>query len=75
MKQSNLRPRRPHTTRRVSGRAPRDHILDPYQRQQKLHESTVCLQCGAVYRDALAMGGGGRRCSRRPVRSLSPHQR
>jgi NMD protein affecting ribosome stability and mRNA decay len=51
MKQSNLRPQRPRTTRRISGRAQQDHILDSYQRQQKLHEGTVCLQCGAVYQE------------------------
>jgi NMD protein affecting ribosome stability and mRNA decay len=37
------------STRRISGRAQQDHILDPYQRRQKLHEGTVCPQCGAVY--------------------------
>ena len=46
MKQSNLGPRRRRTTRRIAGHA---HILDPYQVQQKLHEGTVCPQCGAVY--------------------------
>jgi hypothetical protein len=51
LKQSNLRRRGPHTTRRISARAQQDHILDPYQCQQKLHEGTVCPQCGAVYRD------------------------
>ena len=49
MKQTNLRPRNPRKTRRISGRAQQDHILDPYQRQQKLHEGTVCPQCGVVY--------------------------
>jgi hypothetical protein len=49
MKQSNLRSQRPRTTRRLSGRAQQDHILDPYQREQKLHNRTVCPQCGAVY--------------------------
>ena len=51
MKRSNLGPQRPRATRRISGRAQQDHILDPYQRQQKLHESTVCPQCGAVYHE------------------------
>ena len=51
MKHSNLRPERRRTTRRISGRAQRDHILDPYQRQQKLNDGTVCPQCGAVYSD------------------------
>ena len=35
--------------RRIAGRAQRDHILDPYQAQQKLREPTACRQCGAVY--------------------------
>lgn len=51
MKQSNLGPQRPRTTRRIAGHAQQDHILDPYQAQQKLHEGTVCPQCGAVYHD------------------------
>jgi len=49
MKQTNLQPHRPATGRRIAGRAQEDHILDPYQRQQKLSEPTVCPQCGAVY--------------------------
>jgi NMD protein affecting ribosome stability and mRNA decay len=49
MKQSNLSPPRPRTSRRISGRAQQDHILDPYQRQQKLNEGTVCPECRAVY--------------------------
>jgi hypothetical protein len=49
MKQSNPRPMRPRTTRRIAGHAQQDHILDPYQRRQKLHEGTVCPQCGALY--------------------------
>jgi len=51
MKQSNLTPQRPRTTRRIVGHAQQDHILDPYQRQQKLNDGTICPQCGAVYRD------------------------
>jgi NMD protein affecting ribosome stability and mRNA decay len=35
--------------RRIAGRAQRDHILDPYQAQQKLAEPTACPRCGAVY--------------------------
>jgi NMD protein affecting ribosome stability and mRNA decay len=35
--------------RRTDGRAQLDHILDPYQRQQKLHEPAACGRCGAVY--------------------------
>lgn len=34
--------------RRIAGYAQRDHILDPYQGKKKLHEGTVCPQCGAV---------------------------
>jgi hypothetical protein len=51
MKQSNLGPQRPRTTGRIAGHAQQDHILDPYQAQEKLHEETVCPQCGAVYHD------------------------
>lgn len=51
MKQSNLGPQRPRSTRRIAGHAQQDHILDPYQAQQKLHEGTVCPRCGAVYHD------------------------
>ena len=50
MKQSNLG-QRLRTTRRIAGHAQQDHILDPYQAQQKLHEGTVCPQCSAVYHD------------------------
>ena len=51
MKQSILGPQRPRTARRIAGHAQQDHILDPYQAQQKLHEGTVCLQRGAVYHE------------------------
>jgi hypothetical protein len=51
MKPSNLRPLRRTTARRISGRAQQDHILDPYQHQQKLRDGTVCPECGAVYHD------------------------
>jgi NMD protein affecting ribosome stability and mRNA decay len=37
--------------RRVAGHAQLDHILDPYQGQKKLHEGTLCPQCGAIYHD------------------------
>jgi NMD protein affecting ribosome stability and mRNA decay len=50
MKQSSLGPQKPRATRRIAGHAQQDHILDPYQRRQKLHDGTVCPQCGAVYR-------------------------
>ena len=49
MKQTNLRPHRFGATRRIAGHAQEDHILDPYQRQQKLSDRTICPQCGAVY--------------------------
>jgi NMD protein affecting ribosome stability and mRNA decay len=49
MKAKSLRSQRPRTTRRISGRAQQDHILDPYQHQKKLHEGVVCPQCSAVY--------------------------
>ena len=51
MKRSNPGLQRSRATRRISGRAQQDHILDPYQRQQKLHEGTVCPQCSAVYHE------------------------
>jgi hypothetical protein len=51
MSQSNIGSQRPRTTRRIAGHAQQDHILDPYQAQQKLHEGTVCPQCNAVYHD------------------------
>jgi len=35
--------------RRRFGRGQWDHILDPYKRSGKLHEPTVCPQCGAVF--------------------------
>ena len=49
MKETNLTSRRPTAGRRLSGHAQDDHILDPYQLQEKLQEPTVCPQCGAVY--------------------------
>ena len=49
MKQGNLRPRGLVAGRRIAGHAQEDQILDPYQRQQKLEDDTVCTQCGAVY--------------------------
>lgn len=50
MKRSSLPPQRPATARRIAGHAQQDHILDPYQRQQKPHEGARCPQCGALYR-------------------------
>jgi NMD protein affecting ribosome stability and mRNA decay len=49
MKQANLRRGRGAAGRRTAGHAQEDHILDPYQRQQKLEDDTICPQCGAVY--------------------------
>jgi NMD protein affecting ribosome stability and mRNA decay len=37
--------------RRIGGHAQQDHILDPHQGKKKLHEGTVCPQCGAVFHD------------------------
>lgn len=51
MKSMEQRPQRPTHTRRIAGRAQQDHILDPYQRQQKWEEGTACPQCGAVHHD------------------------
>jgi NMD protein affecting ribosome stability and mRNA decay len=51
MKQSNPGPQRPRATRRISGHAQQDHVLDPYQCQQKLHDGTVCPQCHAIYHE------------------------
>jgi len=42
-------PRNPKADNRRWGHAQLDHILDPYKRTGKLHEPTVCPQCGAVY--------------------------
>jgi hypothetical protein len=38
-----------HRGRRISGRAQSESREDPYKRTAKLHEPTVCPQCGAVY--------------------------
>jgi NMD protein affecting ribosome stability and mRNA decay len=58
MKQSNLR-QRPRSTRRIAGHAQQDHVLDPYEAQQKLAEGTVCPQCGAVFHDGRWRWGTG----------------
>jgi NMD protein affecting ribosome stability and mRNA decay len=55
MKTTHLPQNRPAVgprDRRIAGHAQLDHILDPYQGKKKLHEGTVCPQCGAVYHDA-----------------------
>ena len=49
MTKSNTTPATRHRGRRILGHAQEDHILDPYQRQKKLHEPTWCPQCNAVY--------------------------
>lgn len=49
MKSIRQSPQAGRSERRIAGRAQRDHILDPYQAQQKLQEPTACPQCGAVY--------------------------
>lgn len=51
MQQANPPPQRRVSSRRIAGRAQQDHILDPYQRQRKLHEPSVCPQCAAVYHE------------------------
>jgi hypothetical protein len=42
MKQADLRRRGRAATRRIAGHAQEDHILDPYQQQQKLKDNTIC---------------------------------
>jgi NMD protein affecting ribosome stability and mRNA decay len=49
MRQANPSLPTARSSRRISGRAQQDQFLDPYHRQQKLHEGTVCPQCGTVY--------------------------
>jgi hypothetical protein len=49
VKHTNLPPQRRAVARRIAGHAQEDHILDPYQQQQKLNDGTACPQCGAVY--------------------------
>jgi hypothetical protein len=49
MKQANTGLQHPARSRRIAGRAQDDHILDPYQRQRKMPDGTVCPQCGAVW--------------------------
>lgn len=65
MKQTNLLPQRRTATRRIAGRAQQDPVLDPYQEREKLHEGTLCPQCGAVYHEgrwrwAAASEGGSK---------------
>jgi hypothetical protein len=49
MTKSSVTPKERSRGRRTLGHAQDDHILDPYQRQRKLHEPTWCPQCTAVY--------------------------
>jgi NMD protein affecting ribosome stability and mRNA decay len=51
MKRMDQRPQRIIHTRRIAGHAQQDHILDPYQSQQKVEEGTVCPQCGVAFHD------------------------
>ena len=37
-----------HRTRRASGNAQRDHVLDPYRHQRKLPDGTRCPECRAA---------------------------
>jgi hypothetical protein len=48
MRQWNLTIQRRGKSRRISGRAQEDHILDPYQRQHKPQDGAFCPDCGAV---------------------------
>ena len=52
MKKRNMPRPVEQSGRRRFGRSQWDHILDPYKRVHKLHEPTVCPQCGAVYHEA-----------------------
>jgi hypothetical protein len=52
MKKRNIPRPVEQSGRRRFGRSQWDHILDPYKRVHKLHEPTVCPQCGAVYHEA-----------------------
>jgi NMD protein affecting ribosome stability and mRNA decay len=51
MRSTVPRPQGRHATRRISGHAQQDHLLDPYQSEQKLLDGSVCPTCGALYRD------------------------
>lgn len=51
MKHGTIPPQGAPSGRRIAGRAQDDHVIDPYQRQSKLHEPTACPQCKAVYHD------------------------
>jgi hypothetical protein len=51
VKQTALLPGRRVVARRIAGHAQQDHVLDPYQQREKLHEGTFCPQCGAVYHE------------------------
>ena len=51
MKQANLPSQRRAATRRIAGHAQEDHVLDPYEQREKLHDGTFCPQCGAVYHE------------------------
>ncbi len=51
MKPVKERAGRPAAGRRRWGRAQLDALQDPYKRPGKLHEPTVCPQCGAVYHE------------------------
>ncbi|MFZ5789804.1 MAG: BCAM0308 family protein [Pseudomonadota bacterium] len=51
MKSTRVPPPGAPSARRRWGRAQKDGIIDPYKRPEKLHEPTVCPQCGAVYHE------------------------
>ncbi|MGF7213015.1 hypothetical protein GGE65_007651 [Skermanella aerolata] len=49
MKEGHISPRLTHRVRRIGGRAQDTHIDDPYKRTEKLHDPSICSQCGAIY--------------------------
>lgn len=54
MKTNQIPPQGPaagRRDRRIAGHAQLDGVLDPYQGTKKLHDGTVCPQCGAVYHE------------------------
>ena len=56
MKKRNIPRPVEQSGRRRFGRSQWDHILDPYKRVHKLHEPTVCPQCGAIFTRRAGIG-------------------
>ena len=67
MKHTNLPPRRPAASRRIAGHAQQDHILDPYQAQQKLLEARSARNAAP----SITTGAGNGWRGRRPLTSSS----